>query len=55
MKYSPLKIEKKWQKIWLEKEIYKTKDLLKKPKLTFEVGHLTMYNTPYEKAKISSY
>ncbi len=31
-KYNHSKIEKKWQKIWQEKEIFKTKDISKKPK-----------------------
>lgn len=32
MKYNPQKIEKKWQKKWADKKLYKTKDFLKKPK-----------------------
>ena len=32
MKYNPRKIEKKWQKIWEDSGIYKTKDISKKPK-----------------------
>ncbi len=32
MKYDPKKIESKWQKIWLEKKIFKARDDSKKPK-----------------------
>mgnify|MGYP001772944506 CR=1 FL=1 len=55
MSYSHLKIEKKWQKIWKEKEIYKAKDFSKKKKFYcldmfpypsgagLHVGHLRGY------------
>ncbi|MDI6882946.1 MAG: leucine--tRNA ligase [Patescibacteria group bacterium] len=33
MGYNPQKIERKWQRIWEEQEIYRAKDFSKKPKL----------------------
>jgi leucyl-tRNA synthetase len=32
MRYNPQKIERKWQKIWEEKKVYKVKEIFKKPK-----------------------
>jgi len=41
--YNHLKIEKKWQKVWEEKEIYKTPDRLEKKKNFY---HLVMFPYP---------